>query len=192
MSAAFLAALLLAGAAAAQDAGSMGNMNDGGRYGQDTRRQKADRKASRQSSSFIPRDEGSKLYEPPPGAEAAPMPPEPAAAAGPGDAVAPVALTPEDAAENMRTVLETRLAATEGVWKVRDVKTGKRRDLLLQGVSEAKDEGDGRWAGRATFRDKAGTVRARLLVDLSGERWRVLRLEPEGPPAASQKKSPAR
>lgn len=179
---------MLAAAVAAQDyVGAPGNADDGGRYGQDPRRRAAERKGPRRSASFIPRDEGSKLYEPPPGAEATPMPPEPAGAPE-GGAAAPPALTPEDAADNMRTVLETRLAATGGLWKTRDAKTGKPRSLKLQSVGAAKDEGDGRWSGRALFRDKAGAVPARLLVDLSGARWRVLRLEPEAPPAAKAAK----
>jgi hypothetical protein len=188
---ALTAALLLAAAVAAQDSGSEGNMNDGGRYGQDQRRQAAERKGPRQSSAHIPRDEGSKLYEPPPGAEAASMPPS-----GPDDAppaqAAPAALSPEDALDNIRTLLETRLARTGGVWKVRDNRTGKPRGLALQELRDAKDEGQGRWSARALFRDKAGAAHAKVLADLSGERWRVLKLEPAAPPAAPPKKPAAR
>lgn len=187
---ALLPALLLAAAGAAAQ-GSEGPMNDGGRYGQDRRRQASESKGARQSGASIPRDEGSKLYEPPPGAQATPMPPS-----GPGEApaaqAAPPPMSPEDAVENIRTVLETRLARTGGVWKVRDNRTGKPRGLALQGLNGAKDEGEGRWSARATFRDKVGAVKARVLVDLSGERWRVLTLEPEGSPAAPPKPKPAR
>lgn len=185
--------LLLAGAAAAQDSGSE-QAKDRQLYGQGPRYRAAEVKGARQSSVPIPRDEGSRVYESPPDGEAAaPMPgapPDEAPAAQ--EPAAPAVLSPEDAAENIRTVLETRLARTGGVWKVRDNRTGKPRGLALQGLRDAKDEGEGRWSARATFRDTAGAVQARVLVDLSGERWRVLRLEPEGSPAASPKPKPAR
>lgn len=168
---ALLLALLLSGNAAAHcgHCGSGGG-HDGGSAGSGAQGARpADRKQPFVERADIAKDEGSKVYETPAGA--APAAEEPAPP--------PSAPSAEDARDNMRTVLEARLAKTGGLWRVQDARTGKARGLALQELGVPKDEGAGRWSARATFRDKAGTARARVLVDLSGERWRVVSLEPE-------------
>lgn len=208
MSALILALLLAAAARADHPVGAAdyGGGSFSGAAGAGNGRKVPDRKRARKSASFIPRDEGSRLYEVQEGAQPADAEPPrgelpaPSASPTPGPAMEeprvrggegedagkdPAGpMSPEDARDNMRTVLRTRLAATGGVWKMRETKTGKPRSLALQGIGAAKDEGKGRWSGRATFRDKAGLVHARVRVDFSGVRWRVVTLEPEAPPAA--------
>lgn len=172
MSALLLAWLLCTGAAAhcGRCGAGAGEGHDGGGPGASAARaRQADRKLPFTERADIPQDEGSRVYEAP----AAP------AAAEEAETAAPATPTAEDARDNMRAVLEARLAKTGRLWRVKDRKTGKPRGLALQDLAVPRDEGGGRWAARATFRDKAGTVSARVLVDLSGERWRVVSLEPE-------------
>lgn len=163
--------LWLAGAAAAHcgHCGPGAGDSHGGGPGAGRRARNADRKQPFTERADLPKDEGSKVYE---------TPPEAAATAEEAPATPP-ALSTEDARDNIRTLLEARLNKTGGLWRVKDAKSGKLRALTLQGLGAAKDEGAGRWSAAATFRDKTGAARARVLVDLSGERWRVVSLEPE-------------
>jgi hypothetical protein len=102
--------------------------------------------------------------------------------AAPPVEAAPAPMTPEDAAENFKTVVESFVAKNSraGAWEYEE--KGKITPLVLISVQAGglRKSGSERYSGDASFRD-AATKRARRLeftVDFSGANWKVVRVRP--------------
>jgi hypothetical protein len=99
-------------------------------------------------------------------------------------------LEAEDVRENVLTLLETHLARTGGRWVVADPKTRRERSLKLAELGPLTETKPGHYAGRARFRDAAGSVQAELVARVGGASWRILSLEPVGGKRPAAKKKP--